>query len=96
MIVHDTNPGNCACAAAVLLVIGLEVEESILKHVFNVLGGLVAIIRFFSSASLVKSYKVNNRSVRLFARRAAKASSSALRDPSILLGGPFGLITETW
>lgn len=37
-----TNPANAACIAAVLIAAGFEVSEPLMKHVLDVLGGLVA------------------------------------------------------
>ncbi len=49
------NPGNAACAAAVLIAIGFEVDEPLLRHAFDILGGLVAILGFFLSRSAAPS-----------------------------------------
>ncbi len=39
-----TAPGAPASLAALLIAIGIEVPEPILKHVFDILGGLVALL----------------------------------------------------
>jgi hypothetical protein len=49
------QPGNAACAAAVLIAIGFEVNEPLLKHVFDVLGGLVAVLGFFLNRTAASS-----------------------------------------
>jgi hypothetical protein len=38
------NPGSAACIAAVLVAAGFEVNEPLLKHVLEILGGLVAVL----------------------------------------------------
>jgi hypothetical protein len=49
------NPGNAACVAALLIAIGFEIDEPLLKHAFDILGGLVAILGFFLSRSAAPS-----------------------------------------
>lgn len=40
------NSGNAACVAALLVAVGLEVDQVLVKHILDVIAGIVAIIGF--------------------------------------------------
>jgi len=41
------HPGNVACLAAIFIVIGLEVDDAMLRQIFDILAGIIALVGFF-------------------------------------------------
>lgn len=42
------HPGNAACIATLLVAVGLEVDQVLLKHILDIIAALVAIAGFFT------------------------------------------------
>jgi hypothetical protein len=45
------TPGVAACVATLFVAIGFEVSEPLLHHVFEILGGLVAVLGLITAAA---------------------------------------------